>query len=71
MMHKVVISRDLGSEVMALLKRQPNLDVVVWPENRACDRRWLLDNIAGAAGLLVMLTDVVNEELLEKGLIRV
>jgi glyoxylate/hydroxypyruvate reductase len=30
-----------------------------------CDRSWLLENVKGATGILVMLTDKVDEELLE------
>jgi lactate dehydrogenase-like 2-hydroxyacid dehydrogenase len=30
-----------------------------------CDRSWLLENAKGATGILVMLTDKVDEELLE------
>lgn len=35
------------------------LQVVVWPENRKCDQKWLLENIKGAAGVLVMMTEPV------------
>ncbi|EGO30095.1 D-isomer specific 2-hydroxyacid dehydrogenase, NAD-binding [Serpula lacrymans var. lacrymans S7.9] len=51
---------------MPLLRGKPELELVVWPEDRACDRRWLLENIHGAAGVIVMLTDKVDPELLEK-----
>ncbi|PCH44796.1 hypothetical protein WOLCODRAFT_124117 [Wolfiporia cocos MD-104 SS10] len=62
---KVVIARHLREEVMRLFDR-PDLDVVAWPsETEACDRNWLLNNIAGATGVLVMLTDKVNAELLD------
>lgn len=30
-----------------------------------CDRSWLLENVKGASGILVMLSDKVDEELLE------
>lgn len=26
----------------------------MWPENRGCDKEWLLENIEGAAGVLVL-----------------
>ncbi|RPD57005.1 hypothetical protein L227DRAFT_587833 [Lentinus tigrinus ALCF2SS1-6] len=54
---KVVVSRDLGPDVMPLLLDNKELDVVVWPHNSVCDRKWLLENAAGASGILVMLSE--------------
>ncbi|KAG7097660.1 hypothetical protein E1B28_004988 [Marasmius oreades] len=62
---KVVVCRDLGPDVMPILTERKDLEVVLWPEDRACEREWLLKNIKGAAGVLVMITDIVNEEFLE------
>ncbi|KAG0707981.1 hypothetical protein DFH29DRAFT_822771 [Suillus ampliporus] len=64
---KVVVCRNLGPDVMSLLEARPELDLVVWPEDRACERAWLMENIPGATGVIVMLTDKVNAELLDKG----
>ncbi|KAI0634835.1 hypothetical protein C8Q77DRAFT_1054503 [Trametes polyzona] len=64
--HKVVVCRDLGPEVMPLLLNHPQLDVVAWPhQDTPCDRNWLLENAPGATGILVMLSDKVNAELLD------
>ncbi|KAI0371283.1 hypothetical protein BV20DRAFT_942205 [Pilatotrama ljubarskyi] len=62
---KVVVSRDLGPDVMPLLLKHTELEVVVWPHNSACDRKWLLENIPGAVGVLVMLSEKVNAEFLD------
>ncbi|EMD34670.1 hypothetical protein CERSUDRAFT_86093 [Gelatoporia subvermispora B] len=62
---KVVITRNLGPETMPLLLNRDDIDVVLWPEDSYCDRKWLLENIRGAAGLLVMLSDRVDTELLD------
>jgi glyoxylate/hydroxypyruvate reductase len=35
------------------------LQIVAWPEDRKCDRDWLLEKIAGATGAIVMLSDKV------------
>ena len=35
-------------------------EIVVWPEDQICDRKWLLENIHGASGVLVFLTDKVR-----------
>jgi len=62
---KVVISRHLGPEVMPLFDRS-DLEVVAWPsETEACGRKWLLENIVGATGVLVMLADKVDTEFLD------
>ncbi|KAI0360451.1 hypothetical protein OH77DRAFT_1393084 [Trametes cingulata] len=62
---KVVVARDLGPDVMPLLFKHPELEAIVWPHNKACDREWLLENIRGAVGVLVMLSDKVNAEFLD------
>ncbi|KAJ7430516.1 hypothetical protein B0H11DRAFT_927769 [Mycena galericulata] len=61
---KVVICRNLGP-AMPLLTNRSDIEIVVWPEDRACERAWLLENIKGAAGVLVLLQDMVNAELLD------
>ncbi|KII91336.1 hypothetical protein PLICRDRAFT_38082 [Plicaturopsis crispa FD-325 SS-3] len=63
---KIVVCRDLGKEIMSKLGDRPDVELVTWPENRACSKEWLFDNIPGAAGLLVMMSDKVTPELIEK-----
>jgi len=36
------------------------IQLVVWPQDCNCDRKWLLEKVEGAAGLVVMFTDKVN-----------
>ncbi|KAM5532159.1 hypothetical protein V8D89_014184 [Ganoderma adspersum] len=62
---KVVVCRDLGPDVMPFLLNNPQLDVVAWPHNKACERKWLLENAQGASGILVMLSEKVDDELLD------
>lgn len=62
---KVVVARNLGPDVMPLFNR-PDLDVVAWhSETEACGRKWLLENVVGASGVLVMLADKVDKEFLD------
>ncbi|KAI0711407.1 D-isomer specific 2-hydroxyacid dehydrogenase [Earliella scabrosa] len=61
---KVVVTRDLGPDVMPLLLNKPELDAM-WPHNSACDRKWLLENAPGASGLLVMLSEKLDAELFD------
>ncbi|KAG6860294.1 hypothetical protein C0995_013030 [Termitomyces sp. Mi166 len=62
---KVVVTRHLGPDVMPLLEAREDLDVVVWPDDRAVDRDWLLENISGVSGVLVMLTEKIDKEFLD------
>jgi hypothetical protein len=36
------------------------LQIVAWPEDRKCERDWLLEKVAGATGIIVMLSDKVG-----------
>lgn len=59
---KVVVTRDMGPDAMALLEQMParsDLDLVLWPEDRNAPREWLLEHIQGAEGILVTLNDKV------------
>ncbi|KAF4573622.1 hypothetical protein EYR36_008140 [Pleurotus pulmonarius] len=62
---KIVVCRDLGPDVMPLLRSRPELEIVVWPHDRPSERKWLLDNINGATGLVVVFGEAVTPELLE------
>ncbi|EIW55557.1 uncharacterized protein TRAVEDRAFT_129867 [Trametes versicolor FP-101664 SS1] len=63
---KVVVARDLGPNVMPLLLEHPELEVIAWPyDTKPCDRKWLLENIPGASGVLVMLSDKVRRPSLQ------
>ncbi|KAI4934726.1 hypothetical protein J4E85_002584 [Alternaria conjuncta] len=63
---KVVVTRQLIDEAQGLLDaKKEELEVVQWQSEKPCPRPWLLENAKGASGILVMLTDKVDEELLE------
>lgn len=64
--YKVVVCRDLGPDVMPLLKEREEIDLVLWPEDRPCDPQWLLDNIPGASGVVVMFSEKITPDLLDK-----
>jgi len=61
-----LVSRDLGPDTMSLLRAREDLEIVAWPEDRKCERGWLLEKIAGATGAIVMLSDKIDEEFLER-----
>ncbi|KAH6909564.1 hypothetical protein BKA70DRAFT_1385698 [Coprinopsis sp. MPI-PUGE-AT-0042] len=62
---KIVVTRSLGPDVMPILQDRQDIELVVWPEDRACDRAWLLSNVKGATALVVMVSDKVDAEVLE------
>jgi glyoxylate/hydroxypyruvate reductase len=63
---KVVVTRSLGPDVMPLLTERDDIDVVLWPEEHAqCDRQWLLENVRGATGIVIVFSEQVNAELLD------
>ncbi|KAJ6546018.1 hypothetical protein DFH09DRAFT_1171797 [Mycena vulgaris] len=61
---KIVVCKDLG-EAMPLLTDRDDIEVIRWTEDRRCDRAWLLENIPGAAGIVVCFQDQVNRELVQ------
>ncbi|KAF2688110.1 hypothetical protein K458DRAFT_175532 [Lentithecium fluviatile CBS 122367] len=62
---KVVVTRQLIDEAQRLLDANTDLEIVQWKSEKPCDRSWLLSNAKGATGLLVMLNDKIDEELLD------
>ncbi|KAF2709029.1 hypothetical protein K504DRAFT_408433 [Pleomassaria siparia CBS 279.74] len=61
---KVVITRQLSADAQKLLDDVTDLHVVQWPSEKPCDRSWLLEHAKGASGILVMLTDKCDEEVI-------
>ncbi|KAK0452098.1 uncharacterized protein EV420DRAFT_691761 [Desarmillaria tabescens] len=62
---RVVICRNLGPDVMPLLEKRSDVEVVVWPEDSSCDRNWLLEQVKGAAGVLLMFPEKADKALFE------
>ncbi|KAK0492575.1 hypothetical protein EDD18DRAFT_462499 [Armillaria luteobubalina] len=62
---RVVICRNLGPDVMPLLEGRSDVEVVVWPEDSSCDRAWLLEQVKGAAGVLLMFPEKADKSLFE------
>jgi glyoxylate reductase len=61
-MAKVVVTRELPGEAVGRLRAAH--EVVAWPETLPPPRDWLLAEVAEAEGLLALLTDKVDAELL-------
>ncbi|KAI0777202.1 hypothetical protein BD413DRAFT_467119 [Trametes elegans] len=63
--HKVVVTVNLGPDVMPVLQNHPELEVVLWSGDAPCDRKWLLENIPGAYGAIVLLSHKIDAEFLD------
>ncbi|KAJ7079188.1 D-isomer specific 2-hydroxyacid dehydrogenase [Mycena epipterygia] len=50
---------------MPLLTERDDVEVIRWMEDRACERTWLLENIVGAAGVVVCFQDAIDRELVD------
>ncbi len=61
----VVVTREIPKSGIELL--QTTCDVVMWKEESVVSQDWLLEQIAHADGLLCLLTDVINKEVLDAG----
>ncbi|KAI0084728.1 hypothetical protein BDY19DRAFT_1025355 [Irpex rosettiformis] len=57
---KVIVLRDMGPDVMPLLYDRPELNVVMWPHDKACKRQWILENVPGASGILATIVDKIK-----------
>ncbi|KAF2202032.1 hypothetical protein GQ43DRAFT_440078 [Delitschia confertaspora ATCC 74209] len=62
--YNVVVTRQLPEAGQILLQDASDIEFVQWTEDRPCDRDWLLQHAKGASGILLMLTEKVNEELI-------
>lgn len=63
---KVVITRALIPEAQALLDAHAaTLTITQWTSSTPCPRSWLLTHVPNATGLLVMLSDAVDTDLLD------
>jgi glyoxylate reductase len=60
---KIYVTRRIAEPALELLRQQ--VDVTVWSEDRPVPRDELLRNVAGADGLLSMLTERIDAELLD------
>ncbi|KAF7975672.1 hypothetical protein HWV62_8767 [Athelia sp. TMB] len=59
------MASNIGAEAMSFLQAQSDLEIIVWPEDRACERAWLEANIGGAAGVIVTISDLITPEVLD------
>ncbi|KAF5370383.1 hypothetical protein D9758_006901 [Tetrapyrgos nigripes] len=63
--HRVVVCRDLGPDVMPLLRERNDIELVEWgKDNVAPPRDWVLQNVRGAAGVLIVFSEKASAILL-------
>lgn len=63
--NRVFITRVVPQKGLGLIKREPNIEAEVWPETMPPSRETLLAKMAGLDGLYCLLTDQIDDELLE------
>ena len=62
---RAFVSRALPGEEFPRLLAQPGLDVDVWPQDAPPPRAALLERVAGAHGLLCLISERIDAELLD------
>lgn len=63
MRQKILVTRNFSNVWIPFL--QEHFEVTLWEEDEVADREWLLSNIRGKEGALVMLTDRVDREFFD------
>ena len=62
---RVFVTRDLPGHGLDRLRREPDLHVELWPEESPPPRSVMLERTVNVAGLLCLITDRIDSELLE------
>ena len=63
--HRVFVTRELPGDGFAALRDDPGFDLEVWPEDVPPSREALLHGVAGVDGLVCLITDTVDEVVLD------
>lgn len=61
----VFISRVVPQKGLDMILNEPNIEAEVWPERLPPPREVLLEKVRGIDGLYCLLTDTIDDELLE------
>ncbi|GJL70695.1 MAG: D-glycerate dehydrogenase [Nitrospirales bacterium] len=61
----VVVTRRLPQQALDVLRAQA--DLVCWEQDCPVDRKWLLDHLPGTEGLYCLLTDQIDEMVVQAG----
>ncbi|MCI4379609.1 hypothetical protein PGIGA_G00230190 [Pangasianodon gigas] len=62
---KVFVTRRIPQEGMKLLQKASMFDVLVWDSDEPVPRAELLEKVEGAHGLLCLLSDRIDAEVLD------
>ncbi len=65
MAKKILVSRNFSDKWLSYLRKQ--YEVKLWEQDSPAGRDWLLSNLDGMEGAIVMLTDVVDREFISCG----
>ncbi len=64
--HRVFVTRALPGKGFAALLNDPAFDLDVWPVDFPPSREQLLKHVAGVDGLVCLITDTIDETVLDK-----
>lgn len=62
---KIIVTQSLPEKVVKQL--QSHVELVCWEYDRPVAREWLMDHLPGTEGLLCLLTDRIDAEVLQAG----
>lgn len=63
--HRVFVTRELPGDGFAELRADPAFQLDIWPGDFPPPREALLEHVAGVDGLVCLITDVIDEGVLE------
>jgi glyoxylate reductase len=63
---KAFITRNLPDEALQIIRSTSDLEVEIWPGENPPPREIMLEKVAGIDGLLCLLTDKIDSELLDR-----
>ncbi|PWN18217.1 hypothetical protein BCV69DRAFT_285196 [Microstroma glucosiphilum] len=62
---KILLTRSFPTSLLAEAEKDGKIELVSWPhKEKPADRKWVLENAKGAAGIAITMTEKVDEELL-------
>lgn len=64
-MKKIFVTRPIHDAGLTLLRARPDIDLAVFPKDRAVKRRELLRGVRGATAILSLLTEKIDAEVMD------
>jgi len=65
MKQTILITRKFFPELMNQIENDYN--VIIWEKESPPDKQWVLDHLASADGIITMLTDIIDDQVISNG----